>query len=214
MSLNPNLSLAALTKALAEHSPVLQPPDGRPQASVALILRSTGPSFELLFIEWATHPNDPWSGHIAFPGGRLETADPCIQTTAERETQEEIGIALDRDACLGRLDDLSGVVGSVHVAGFVYTLDLVPSVKLNAEVVHAFWVPITTLTDPRRRTLHQFGMETGQRAFPALNIFGTGHPLLWGLTYRFVAQLVGLIGDDLPLQTAATVAATNPTPDG
>ena len=204
MSPNPNLSLPALSKALAGYSPLLQLPTDRPQASVALILCLTGPSVELLFIERATHPNDPWSGHIAFPGGRMETTDPSIQATAERETQEEIGITLDSAACLGRLDDLSGTVGSVHVAGFAYALTSVPSLKLSSEVVRAFWIPLTTLTDPRHQTVHQFSKGTDQRAFPALNLLGTGSPLLWGLTYRFVVQLMGLIGHDLPVHVAAS----------
>ena len=68
---------------------------GRRQASVALILRGPeGASQEVLFIERATRESDPWSGHMAFPGGRLDDSDATSRAAAERETVEEVGLSL------------------------------------------------------------------------------------------------------------------------
>src|SRR5687767_9515898 len=39
------------------------------RAAVALILRDGKAGIELLFIRRAEHPQDPWSGQMAFPGG-------------------------------------------------------------------------------------------------------------------------------------------------
>lgn len=197
--------LKTLTQALEQHSPVLHPPNTRPQASVALILHEVGSDFELFFIERASHPNDPWSGHIAFPGGHLDRDDPSIQATAERETYEEVGLMLNQEIYLGRLDDLLGLVGSVQVAGFVYQLASLSCLKLNPEVERAFWVPLADLVDTKVQTLHQVKLKTDQSVFPALKLLGPQHPLLWGLTYRFVAQLVGFCGYQLPLQVSTQI---------
>src|SRR5258706_15931093 len=58
--------------ALAARAPaqVTDPPSSR--AAVALILRDGPQGIEVLFIRRAEHPQDPWSGQMAFPGGRAE----------------------------------------------------------------------------------------------------------------------------------------------
>ncbi len=41
-------------------------------AAVAAVVRQAGDGVEVLFIHRAEDPKDPWSGHMAFPGGRVE----------------------------------------------------------------------------------------------------------------------------------------------
>ena len=54
-------------------------------AAVALVLRGrTVDDAELLFIRRAERVGDPWSGHIAFPGGREEEGDETLADTADR----------------------------------------------------------------------------------------------------------------------------------
>src|SRR5688572_15001632 len=79
-----------------------------PAAAVAAILREVPgmSAAELFFIRRAEHPQDPWSGHIAFPGGRRDPGDPNLLATAMRETLEEVGIDLSRAKLLGRLPDV------------------------------------------------------------------------------------------------------------
>ena len=81
-------------------------------AAIALVLRpgeghaATGDP-ELLMIKRAEHEGDPWSGHIACPGGRMEPGDRDLGVTAVRETLEETGVDVARDGrLLGHLDDL------------------------------------------------------------------------------------------------------------
>lgn len=74
----------------------------REQASVSVIVRTADP-VDVLFIKRARNPRDPWSGHMALPGGRREAHDDDLLATAIRETHEETGIELDPESLIGRL---------------------------------------------------------------------------------------------------------------
>ena len=79
-------------------------------AAVALLLREGASGPEVFFIRRAEHPRDPWSGHMAFPGGRQDAQDATLLHTAVRETQEEVGLDLSREAeHIGQLDDLQAI---------------------------------------------------------------------------------------------------------
>ena len=74
---------------------------------MALVLRDAERGMELLFIRRAEDPKDPWSGQIAFPGGRAEPGDDHLQATAVRETLEETRLDLaSAGECLGALDEV------------------------------------------------------------------------------------------------------------
>ena len=72
------------------------------RAAVAMIFREVEDEPEILLIRRADREGDPWSGHIAFPGGRVDPTDISTQATAERETLEEIGLDLQKHGrCVG-----------------------------------------------------------------------------------------------------------------
>lgn len=178
--------------------------DAGHNAAVAAIFRPDGDDAQLLFIERARADGDPWSGHIAFPGGRIETRDASLRATAERETHEEIGLHLDQGHYLGRLDDLQGTSLPVQVAAFVYIVDNDIELDLNREVHRAFWRPLRALCDPGRHCQH----VAKTRPMPALDLLGPERPLLWGITYRFTAQLTALLGSPLPMAVSAETSTT------
>lgn len=168
--------------------------EGLRWAAVALVLRGESPDdAELLFIRRAEREGDPWSGHVAFPGGRRDASDETLEATVRRETREELSLALDRDAKLiGVLDDLrprSAALPSIAVRPFAFALlrevELVP----NAEVHSVFWLPLRELRDPARATEHVFDRGGSRLRFPA---YRWGPDVVWGMTERIVTQLLSV----------------------
>jgi len=169
--------------------------EGGRRAAVALIFRAgEGGAPELLFIKRADYPADPWSGQVAFPGGREETGDANLADTAERETREETGIDLRKDGTvIGTLDDLrpqTTALPAIIVRPYVVLLNRAESLLLSDEVALAFWVPLEELrrTDSWRDTLvFARGIQMSRRAF-----HHQGH-VIWGMTERILAQLLALL---------------------
>ncbi len=184
-----------LAQSLSAYRPHIHPEPDKTQAAVAAIFHPRPDDLYLLFIERAAHPTDPWSGHIAFPGGTAEPGDRDLRHTAERETREELGLDLRRAQVLGRLDDVTGATLPIQVSCFVYAIHQGVACARNAEVRDVFWTPFAHLADPARRQV--LDLE-GWRDMPALDLLGPNRPVLWGLTYRMVAQLAGFAGIDLP----------------
>ena len=158
-------------------------------ASVALILTEEDQGLEILFIERAAHPHDPWSGNLAFPGGRLEADDVDLRATAERETFEEIGLDLAGAELLGRLDDITGAYLPVKISCFVYYLAAPGALNFNHEVTRTTWFPLRELCNPTRHTLAKLFWQGQEREIHGINL-DDDSPLLWGITYRLVIQFL------------------------
>ena len=193
------ISTQTITQQLAQHQPVLSN-TGDSHAAVALILDSAASTDdpEIIFIERARVPNDPWSGHIAFPGGRREPGDQLSLDTAVRETEEEIGVDLSAGQLLGQLDDLTGR-RSHHlvVSCFVFMMSSVGPFRQNHEVADVFTLAISRLLETKRQTEVQYEAWQGQ-VFPAIRLSDHEEPIVWGLTYRFLENFFALLGHHLP----------------
>jgi 8-oxo-dGTP pyrophosphatase MutT (NUDIX family) len=173
--------------------------EGVRKAAVALIFRSgaageSSVSPELLFIKRAEYPGDPWSGQVAFPGGREEPGDLSLADTAARETREETGIDLMGDGTfIGTLDDLRPRINrlpDVIVRPYVVLLDRYEPLVLSNEVALAFWIPLEALkaADSWRETpVLARGVQINTRAF-----HHEGH-IVWGMTERIVGQLLEIL---------------------
>jgi 8-oxo-dGTP pyrophosphatase MutT (NUDIX family) len=164
-------------------------------AAVALILRG-GPQGEpdLLMIKRATYEGDPWSGHIALPGGRQEPDDASLEATVTRETREEIGVDLARDACLiGSLDDVephTRALPPIVISPFVALLAHETPLVLSPEVAEAFWVPLSALLDPSARRQVVLQLATGPRTVWSFQHRGY---TIWGLTERILRQFLSYL---------------------
>jgi len=167
---------------------------GITHAAVALIVRETPSGLQLLFIKRAANENDPWSGNISFPGGKVENGDGDPRATAERETWEEVGIDLGKAHYLGRLSDIASVRIAVHVSCFIYQMEEVAPLRLmQEEVQDAFWVSLSDLTDPSRHGEKRVRFDGQTMIRPGITLPYPGNPALWGLTYLLVMELITLL---------------------
>jgi 8-oxo-dGTP pyrophosphatase MutT (NUDIX family) len=192
-------SLAEIRSALADHAPRIIRPTAK-HAAVAAVLRASGAEAELLFIERAEHPLDPWSGHMAFPGGRVDPEDATPRHAAERETLEEVGLDLGRADLLGRLDDVEGAppgFDSLVVSAFVYHLASRTVPTPNYEVRAVLWVPLARLVDARRRVPFYWPRAQRETHYPGILVGEPERHVVWGLTYRFLEIFFMAIGHQL-----------------
>jgi 8-oxo-dGTP pyrophosphatase MutT (NUDIX family) len=165
------------------------------RAAVAAILRNAALGPELLFIRRAEHPNDPWSGHMAFPGGREEPGDGDLLATVVRETREEIALDLERSAALiGRLDELPAVARGrrtgLTIAPYVFELTGQVSLEGNYEVAEILWAPLAPLFRGELATTFPYEVAGQRVELPAHKVDGR---LVWGLTHRMLEGLFQLL---------------------
>ena len=184
-----------LSEALASYAAGAgDPPPADPgwlQAAVAVVVRAT-PGLEVLLIKRARSERDPWSGHMALPGGRRDPGDDSLRTTAVRETLEETGVDLARSGVpLGRLDELRP--GSVRlpkltVAPFVWGVPAHAQARVaSPEVEAVHWVALDTLRHPETHADVDIPLPGGVRTFPCYRVVDE---IVWGLTYRILRQFL------------------------
>jgi 8-oxo-dGTP pyrophosphatase MutT (NUDIX family) len=200
-----------IRRALSAYAPTLAPGADR-HASVALVLREgREQGAEILFIERAEKEGDPWSGHMAFPGGRVDLPGESPEQAAVRETLEEVGLVLAGGERLGRLDDLegrhAGRAAGMVISAFVYHLPAPGALVMQAsEVRHAFWVPVRDLVEPARQVRRAFH-GTGSFEFPGIVVGEPDRHVVWGLTYRFLEVFFRVLGLPFPSKWSEIEAA-------
>jgi len=166
------------------------------RAAVAVIIRVDGENGpEVLFIRRSEHPQDPWSGHMAFPGGREEPHDADLLQTALRETREEVALDLEAHAqLLGRLDELPAVARGrrtgLTIAPFVFELTGSSALELNGEVAEVVWAPLEPLFQGERATTYPYDIAGQHFELPAHDVAGR---IVWGLTHRMLESLFALL---------------------
>ena len=186
------LDLASIGRRLATTT-AQQPSAGNSggrEAAVAVMLRERGGSTEMLFIERAKRRGDPWSGHMAFPGGHRDPQDADLRAAAVRETWEEVGLDISAAPMLGALPRQRPMSGRLlTVAPFVFATCGEPELSFNHEVADAVWAPLAPMHRGEnmahsRLPFDDLSPADDPKAFPGFRLAG-GH-FVWGLTYRMV----------------------------
>jgi 8-oxo-dGTP pyrophosphatase MutT (NUDIX family) len=177
-------------QTLSSRPPHILPAEDRKQAAVALILRGGDHELELLFIRRAQHEKDPWSGDLAFPGGKVDAEDGGPRQAAQREAREELALDLTPAEYLGRLDDILGDFLPILISCFVYHLPQPQPLCCNHEVREVHWLPLSLVADRTRWREATFSYRGEERAHPTIDLLGPGHPPLWGITYRLLTQFL------------------------
>jgi 8-oxo-dGTP pyrophosphatase MutT (NUDIX family) len=141
--------LTRLKDRLVQRQPVSTDDPALLWAAVAVVIAPHPDS--ILLIRRAERAGDPWSGHMALPGGRRESGDLDLVATVIREIGEEVGIDLSREDVSGPLEDVvprTPVLPPIAVRPFVFLPPARPRLVLNPEVASARWVPLSDLLQP------------------------------------------------------------------
>jgi len=180
----------------------LHPGEGK-HASVALILRPPAAGAgrdphaldtELLVIRRAVQDRDPWSGHMALPGGRVQVEDRDLVATAVRETMEETAVHLGTGA-LGRVDVMRPAgrgLPPITIWPFVFKVDPSTPARVNSprEVDRVYWLRLAELTAERNRSVHRVTRDGTSFRFPCIRVEGE---IIWGITYRILEGFLAVL---------------------
>jgi len=180
--LHPTDQLRKLTGRL------LKSPDEDSDASVAILIRPAGGDLEVFIVKRAEVDGDPWSGDMAFPGGKKAALDEGVLDTAVREVMEETGIDLKPLEPLGYMEPLtSWVRRTFRVQPVVYLFEGDPPITLNYELTKYMWTPVGDLRKLRSRATVK-GFDSP--------IYMIGDDVVWGLTCRMLDQLINILYED------------------
>lgn len=190
--------IAPLVRAVVSRQPTLvEPQESERRAAVALLVRLDEarevPTPQLLLIKRATYEGDPWSGHVALPGGRREPGDPSLERTVIRETWEETAIDIDRDGrligCLDEVAPRTPVLPPIIITPFVGLVRSDVEIVASPEVADWFWVDVAALRDPEISREVVLELSGGPRTVMS---FQHGAHTIWGLTERILRQFLSL----------------------
>jgi len=170
------------------------------RASVAMIFHQdpeAGP--EIFFIHRAEHPRDPWSGHMGFPGGRVDPEDASPLDAVYREVREEIGLDLEQEGrLLARLSDQRAVARGrplgLVIEVRVFEVGHRPQMRANEEVQDMLWIPLAFFLDPENRGEMEYRQGDLELLLPCYHY---GPKLIWGLSLRMLDEVLDCISGGL-----------------
>ena len=157
-------------------------------ASVAVILNN---QLEILFIKRPENPNDPYSGHVAFPGGKNKKDDENLLFTAIREVNEEVGIDLNKDArIIGELDQLKPLNPDgprYIVTPFLAVLEKENDLIVNDEVEDYLWIPLAHFLNEANMRV-RLKERSGQIIEDY--VYEYEKYIIWGMTGRIINSFI------------------------
>ncbi|MEK7487041.1 MAG: CoA pyrophosphatase [Planctomycetota bacterium] len=167
------------------------------KAVVALCLRFHQNQLEVLMIQRSQKTGDPWSGHMAFPGGHQDQEDISEIHTAIRETQEEVGLNLEfYGRYLGPLHPVRAMVRGLPIRLVIqpvvfFLQDLSFALNPNQdEVDQVVWIPLELLNSGTCNATHSF---TRGKITLDLPCWRYQNYTIWGLSYRMLASFLALL---------------------
>lgn len=170
-------------------------PDDARESGVLALLFPVQEELNLLLIK-RTEDGRPHSGQISFPGGRREQEDPDLQTTALRETFEEVGVASSDIEVLGALSSLYIPVSYSNVFPFVGYMHQRPDYSLSHdEVQYTLELPLKDLFNPNIKSIK----DITPSAFPDITIKAPVYEwdaehIIWGATAMMISELEEVMG--------------------
>ena len=170
------------------------------QASVAMILSGRERDLEVCFIRRAERVGDPWSGQVAFPGGKADSSDSDAHSVAERETHEEVGLKLTATHRVGPLPTRQVATRNLVLSPFIYHIDTNEKATVFArepdEVAHVFWVPMRHLFKQSSATELEYPIGGSEMTFPGIRY---EEDVIWGLTLNVLDSFAQIMQRELPV---------------
>jgi 8-oxo-dGTP pyrophosphatase MutT (NUDIX family) len=162
---------------------------GPDHAAVVLLLTLEEGDVQLLFAKRAENPDDPWSGHIAFPGGRSKEVDSSLDRTACREFFEETFVDICKRAeLMGFLPPLSpSNMPTLSVTPFVAYSDRKFVFSPSREVTEVFWASLRNLNEATVEITLGDGSKLRRPAYVH------GQHVIWGLTAHILDELLDVL---------------------
>ncbi len=161
-------------------------------AVLALFYQKNNEPHLVLIERVSTNKNDRHGGQMSFPGGKQDPDDKDIAFTALRETEEEVGIPIQKIELIGELTDLYIPVSNFLVQPFVGYLNEAPNFKAQeTEVKNIIEVPYSLLQNSETRQKIDLKLSTNMtlRGVPYFNVFGK---VVWGATAMMLSELLEL----------------------
>lgn len=182
--------------SLAAFSPVRETyPADIKRAAVCLVLQPCDEGLSLLMIKRAVYDGDPWSGHMAFPGGRVEADDASPLAAAMRECEEEVGLNLQQQARL--VTSLTEVRATLRgrqldmiVSPYVFMAEQGLALRPNYEVAKIVSIPLSLFFNANARASFDMEFEGTTSSRPCY--YYEGHKV-WGLSLLFIDELVRIV---------------------
>lgn len=191
-----NPTYASLKAALAERKKIsLVDPSRKPSAILIPIYDQDG-RFFILFTK-RTELVHYHKGEISFPGGGYHPDDISLQTTALRESQEEIGLLPADVTILGELDDMKTRHSNYIITPFVGKIS--PDYQFTScafEIAEIIVVPVDALLEPTCRVSAPETMEDGEQV--TAYVYNYKHHKITGATARILNQFLGIFSKVLP----------------
>ena len=170
------------------------------KAAVSIIIvKPNAPNdAQVLLIERSKNKNDPWSGHMAFPGGRYQDNDQDILSTAIRETLEEIGLDLRKESSffesnkknlIPRLSDVKTLKiheKNIVVTPFLFGLKKKPEIVINKEVQQVVWIPLKFFLESKNRKCSNFKINGEVISLPC---YFYNEKVIWGITLSMIDEI-------------------------
>ena len=173
---------------------------GEPRhASVGILVAGAKENPSICFIRRAKWEGDPWSEHIAFPGGSRSADEDALQTL-RRELQEEVGWLIEeheQPILLPQLRiRLAGRERLMLLDAFVYRVEgTPPALRCGPEVASAFWIPVAELWNAKNLDHHALSDNSETLVYPAIR---TSQGIIFGITLRVLTLLSDQLGIPLP----------------
>ena len=140
------------------------------------------------------------SNQVGFPGGKLEPDDKTLFDTAIRETFEEIGVTVEKDALIRQLQQLYIPTSNFNVFPFLVFLDQTPSfVKDYKEVKEIITIDLESLLNceitqtliPIPNKLNELNKQNEVQV-PTFKLVGFN---IWGATAMILSEIRDLFKD-------------------